>query len=124
MYRDLLVGLRSELPPRIHLSMTALASWALGDAWLDGLPVDEAVPMLFRMGADDRVVRRLVEAGEDFAPVVARRSLGLAIDEPRPAVPSGRRIYLFNPRSWSPARALEEVRRWHVSDDEPCPSSS
>lgn len=123
-YRDLLVRLRSELPPSTRLSMTALASWAIGDPWLDALPVDEAVPMLFRMGADDRVVRRLLERGGDFGPVVAQRSLGIAIDEPLSAGPRGRRIYLFNPRSWSPARALEEVRRWHVRDDEPCPSSS
>jgi hypothetical protein len=31
---------------------TALASWCEADGWISGLPVAEAVPMLFRMGPD------------------------------------------------------------------------
>jgi len=117
-YRTLLVELRAVLPASVGLQMTALASWALGDRWLDGLPVDDVVPMLFRMGADDRVVRRHFANGGDFGSPRARASVGLAIDEPRPAVPAGRRVYLFNPRPWSPTRAaaaLAEVRQWQGS---------
>ena len=50
VYRRLLARVRAVLPRTVPLSMTALASWCVGDTWLDGLPVDEAVPMLFRMG--------------------------------------------------------------------------
>lgn len=126
-YRALLAELRASLPPATGLQMTALASWALGDAWLDGLPVDEAVPMLFRMGADDRVVRRHFANGGDFVAPLARASFGLAVDEPRPAVPAGRRVYLFNPRPWSASRAaaaLAEVRQWQDSDAGRCVPAS
>ena len=40
-------AMRAELPDTSLLAMTALASWAMGDAWLEGLPVDAAVPMAF-----------------------------------------------------------------------------
>ena len=122
-YRALLVELRAVLPASVGLQMTALASWVLGDRWVDGLPVDDVVPMLFRMGADDGVVRRHFANGGDFGSPLARASLGLAIDEPRPAVPAGRRVYLFSPRPWSPTRAaaaLEEVRQWQGSDAGRC----
>ncbi len=127
LYREVLRALRETLPPATGLSMTALASWALGDAWLDDLPVDEAVPMLFRMGADADVVRRRLAAGGDFAAARARRSIGLALDEARPVVPPGRRIYLFSARPWSAGRAaaaLAEVRRWNGSAGHACASSS
>ncbi len=40
-YRSMLEDLRRELPATVPLSMTALASWCLGDRWLEGLPIDE-----------------------------------------------------------------------------------
>ena len=66
-YRDLLADLRRELPPRVRLSITALASWCMGDNWLTGLPIDEAVPMLFRMGVDRPNILARLEAGTDFS---------------------------------------------------------
>lgn len=102
-YRRLLATLRAELPDSSALSMTALASWAMGDAWLDGLPVDAAVPMAFRMGADGPRVRRALEAG-DFTPALARGNLGLDLDEHWPARTRGRRLWLFTRGSWTPAR--------------------
>lgn len=126
-YRALLVELRAVLPASVGLQMTALASWVLGDRWVDGLPVDDVVPMLFRMGADDGVVRRHFANGGDFGSPLARASLGLAIDEPRPTVPAGRRVYLFSPRPWSPTRAaaaLAEVRQWQGSDAGRCSPAS
>lgn len=47
-YRELLGDLRRELDPGVFLSMTALISWCSSPrSWLDGLPVDEIVPMDF-----------------------------------------------------------------------------
>lgn len=94
-YRDLLAALRRRLPAGMPLSMTALASWCLGDPWLEGLPVDEAVPMLFRMGPDADDVRHRLAAGDDFAEPLCRVSVGVADDEPAPPVPRGRRRWLF-----------------------------
>jgi hypothetical protein len=111
-YRDLLVDLRDGLPASTPLSMTALASWAVHDRWLEGLPVDEVVPMLFRMGADGKRVRAYLDAGEDFAEPLCRTSVGFSTDEPRAKVPPGRRVYLFSPTSWTRA-ALDAAAGEH-----------
>ncbi len=118
-YRDLLADLRRELPPRVKLSITALASWCMGDNWLTGLPIDEAVPMLFRMGVDRPNILARLEAGTDFSTAIARHSIGVSTDEPLTALPAGRRVYVFNPRSWSEQSAqkiVEEVRKWQQRD--------
>jgi len=101
-YRDLLGHLRSRLPAGLPLSITALASWCVYDNWIGDLPVDDAVPMLFRMGVDDLQVRLHLEAGRDFQPEICRQSLGVSIDEPLRSLPAGRRLYVFNPKRWSP----------------------
>ncbi len=100
-YRGLLHELRARLPASDSLTMTALASWCVGDTWLDDLPIDDAIPMLFRMGVDDGNVRNFLAAGQDFRSPICQRSLGLSTDEPWPTVPAGRRLFLFHPRSWT-----------------------
>jgi len=107
-YAELLHELRRRLPPAMPLSITALASWCAGDPWLDGLPIDEAVPMIFRMGPDAPEVRLLVANGGDFTPGVCRESIGISTDEPISSLPTLRRRYIFNFGGWSQAavRAL------------------
>lgn len=100
-YRELLIELRRRLPANRGFSMTALASWCIHDDWLDGLPVDEAVPMVFRMGADDRTVRGYLDSGRDFLSRACRQSTGVSADEPWPKLPSGRRIWIFSPKPWT-----------------------
>ena len=114
-YAALLADLRRKLPKRQKLSITALSSWCLDDDWLRGLPIDEAVPMLFRMGPDEREVRRRLRSGRDFTDQACRQSVGVSTDEPLPAIPAGRRVYLFHPRPWTPVAAaniLRQVRSW------------
>lgn len=100
-YRALLNDVRAALPSGTRLSMTALASWCLYDDWLAGLPVDEVVPMVFRMGADRAAVRSELARQGDFLNPRCRQSVGFVTDEPVPALPAGRRVYWFNTRSWS-----------------------
>ncbi len=100
-YAALLRDLRARLPEAIRLSITALASWCIGDAWIHDLPVDEAVPMLFRMGPEDAEIRRYLQAGNDLRLELCRASLGVSTDEPWPPLPSGRRVYVFHERSWT-----------------------
>ena len=110
-YRRLLADLRQELPDNVPLSMTALASFCVGDRWLSDLPVDEAVPMVFRMGTDSDPIKNLLTSGGDFRDVVCRRSYGVALDEPlKTNFAKQRRVYVFNARSWTPAdvSVLEE----------------
>ena len=81
-YRALLNDLRARVPRSIALSITALASWCIYDGWIADFPVDEAVPMLFSMGADSEEVAAYLRRGGAFAPPICRSSMGVAIDEP------------------------------------------
>jgi hypothetical protein len=108
-YRRLLIDLRRQLPPSFGLSITALASWCTYDAWISGLPVDEAVPMLFRMGRDDKIVRHYFESGKDFRPALCRQSLGLSTDEWLGMLRPERQLYVFHPGTWSP-ELVKEIR--------------
>ncbi|MDX6611924.1 MAG: hypothetical protein QOD75_1110, partial [Blastocatellia bacterium] len=100
-YRGVLLGLRARMPDNLPLSMTALASFCVGDRWLSDLPVDEAVPMIFRMGADDRQIKNLLAGGGDFHEPLCRASYGVALDEPVTlSFRDSRRRYIFNRRSW------------------------
>jgi hypothetical protein len=101
-YRELLTRLRLKLPPSMPLSITALASWCKGDNWLEDLPVDEAVPMLFRMGIERKRFLSEQAAGEAFASKLCRSSAGVSTDEPLAQLPQVQRLYVFNPRVWSP----------------------
>lgn len=113
-YRELLERLRAGLPKGASLGITALASWCLGDPWIRDLPVDEAVPMLFRMGPDAPEVRRYLEWGGDFHVPLCRSSVGLSLDEPALRVPGGlQRVYLFSPRQWD-GRSLALARNVSV----------
>jgi hypothetical protein len=100
-YRALLGDLRHRLPDNLPLSMTALASFCVGDRWLADLPVDEAVPMIFRMGLDDQPIRNSLAAGNDFKEPLCRKSYGVALDEPiQMKFDPARRLYVFNVRAW------------------------
>jgi hypothetical protein len=101
-YRGVLLGLRNKMPDNIALSMTALASFCVGDRWLSDLPVDEAVPMIFRMGADDPQIKHLLNSGGDFREPLCRTSYGVALDEPVTlSFRDSRRRYIFNHRPWT-----------------------
>jgi hypothetical protein len=97
-YRALLGDLHRTIP---HIGITALASWCSDDRWLAGLPIEEAIPMLFQMGSDDHLVRARLDRGDDFREPLCRASAGIALDEVPPRIPERRRIYVFNSRRWS-----------------------
>ncbi len=100
-YRALLKDLRAQLPKHIPLSMTALVSWCEGDDWISDLPVDEAVPMYFRMGVDAQTIRRSHwEVGRLREPL-CRGSVGISLDEPWPRFGRGVRVYAFAPKPWT-----------------------
>ena len=103
-YRELVTALRQALPADVRLGVTALAHWCTQGDWLDRLPVDEVVPMLYRLGPDaaqwrDRFVR------DDAA--LARRcrgpSFGFATNDPPPQALLARatRPYWFDESAWS-----------------------
>lgn len=108
-YRAVLHDVRRRMPLHMPLSITALASWCESDGWISGLPVAEAVPMLFRMGPDR------YSPGSDFRGDLCRSSVGIATDELPSRIPQGRRVYVFDPRAWSPDHlhaVLRKVGQW------------
>lgn len=106
-----IADLRRALPPATRLSMTALASWCDTERWLDAAPVDEIVPMLFRMDQRGRGLERRLAAGGDFADPRCRTALAISTDTPIAHAPAGRRVYLFSPRSWTAGEAVRAQRR-------------
>lgn len=116
-YRARLEEARRRLDRGIALSMTALMSWCMDDGWIADLPVDEMVPMAFRMGVVDRLAWQDVAADGRFRVSGCRTSIGLSTDEPirRPNGLRGRRVYMFHPSSWTAAAVaatINEVTEW------------
>ena len=84
-YRSLLVDVRRRLGPPRDSSITALASWCLGDDWISSLPINEAVPMLFRMGAGtNEVVGQLAQVAIFGRPSAERVLACLAMSAGHP----------------------------------------
>jgi hypothetical protein len=112
---DVLHDVRRGLPRGILLSMTALASWCETESWLDRAEVDEIVPMLFRMQQSGEALKLRLAAGGDFRNPRCRDALAIASDSPIVRAPPGRRVYLFDPRSWTEAdftAARRQVEAW------------
>jgi hypothetical protein len=107
MYRRLLFAVRAAMPHGMPLSMTALASWCTDDDWLEDLPIDEAVPMLFRMGPGEESVR--ASFATRLHASACRGVVGTSLDEP-PAPGAARRTYVFNPAPWT-MDAISAARR-------------
>ena len=110
IYERLLHDVRDRLPAAMPLSITALASWCREDDWLRGLPIDEAVPMLFRMGPVNEPFRVIAASRRASVPE-CQRAVGISLDEPLEVRPGDRRVYVFSPRPWTDATIGEAQRR-------------
>lgn len=108
-YRQLLAEVRRSMPPEMPLSITALGSWCFRSGWLTDLPVDEAVPMFFRMGRDANASRQPGWKYPIQEPLCAA-SAGVSTDEPWPQIDPEQRIYIFHSRAWDPL-ALKHVAK-------------
>jgi hypothetical protein len=112
-YRNVVIEVRRRLPPSVGFSITALASWCADDDWISDLPLDEAVPMLFRMGPDRQVIKNRLSAQEEFSAAPCRSSYGVSTDEPLEGLRPEKRVYVFNPEAWTEqsVRAVLESRK-------------
>ncbi|MGI8468022.1 MAG: DUF3142 domain-containing protein [Pyrinomonadaceae bacterium] len=102
-YKSLVRDLKKTLPADTPLTITALASWCASDNWISDLPIDEAVPMAFQMGADDKPVRAFLADGNDWREPLCRKSYGISLNEPLQAdFKPNRRFFIFNsnPNGW------------------------
>jgi len=112
-YRRLLAITRKQLPDSTALSITALSSWCAGDNWLRDMPIDEAVPMLFRMGIDGRQFASTLAAGNNAFTEPCNAAAGVSTDE-LISPPIRQRLYIFSPTPWTPESvnaALENYAR-------------
>ena len=102
-YRSMMSELRKQMPEGVALTMTSLASWCTGDAWFNDFPVDEAVPMVFQMGADSDKLKNYLRNGNDWKEPLCRGSYGISFEEGRfEGMRDGRRTYFFKNLSWRP----------------------
>lgn len=100
-YRQLVNDLKKELPENTPLTITALASWCVGDVWFNDFPIDEAVPMAFQMGADTTQIRRFLADGKDWSEPLCRGSYGVSLEEQFGAkLQPNRRFYYFKSKAW------------------------
>ncbi|HLM00180.1 MAG TPA: hypothetical protein VK400_03930, partial [Pyrinomonadaceae bacterium] len=112
-YKSLARDLRKNLPENTPLTITALASWCVGDPWFNEMPVDEAVPMAFRMGADDKAIRDFLAKENDWREPLCKGSYGIALDEPllETKFKPNRRLFIFN----------SDAKGWKAEDLERLP---
>jgi hypothetical protein len=73
----------------------------MDDDWISDLPIDEAVPMLFRMAGDGRSIINRLNSGDDFNSQQCRQSYGISTDESRPELIPTRKLYVFSPDIWT-----------------------
>jgi len=105
LYRRLITKLQGDGAIKVPVTMTALASWCMGDRWIGDLPVDGAVVMLFQMGQGTAEALAWLRRGRPLAgPLGKPLSWGLSIDQPLPvSPPEHARIFVFSPRPWTRA---------------------
>ena len=108
-YSSVLSTLRRQLPAHVPLSITALASWCAYDDWIGDLPVDEAVPMYFRMGPDHPASDSPGWNYPKREPLCRGRA-GVSMDEAWPKLETGTRLYVFHRGAWNPI-ALSNLER-------------
>ena len=106
-YRNLLKALR---PSFQRLTIAAPAAWCTTDPWVQDLPVDEVIPMLFRMGGTGGAVMDVLASSGDFPLDICKGHYGYSPDEKLAVSPPVIRIYAFNPRPWD-ANTYNEAAR-------------
>ncbi len=100
-YKNLVLDLKKELPENTPLTITSLASWCVGDTWFNEFPIDEAVPMAFDMGADDKPIRDFLVKENDWNEPLCRGSYGVSVDQPlKVNFKTNRRIFYFSAKPW------------------------
>ena len=109
-YRKVLQEIHRQMPTGMPLSITALASWCAFDDWIKDLPVNEAVPMMFRMGVEGRLLGDR-ELDQLVREPLCSGSVGISTDEKRPQGIQGKRIYVFHVQPWTKESLNQTIER-------------
>lgn len=102
-YAELLRRIHECVTSKVPVTMTALASWCMGDHWIGRAPVDGAVAMLFQMGAESSESLAWLRRGRSLAGIGAQEpSWGISTDQPLPVKPPREaQVFVFHPRPWT-----------------------
>ncbi len=104
-YKKLILVVRSKLPEETKLSLTALLSWCSNNSapWFADLPVDETVPMFFRLGMDSNIYWEKIAEDELILNPLCQKSIGISTDEQLPGKKylKDKIIYIFNNDYWT-----------------------
>ena len=105
-YAAVLRKVRQQLPVGLPLSMTALTSWCGDQSWLSSLPsgalpIDEAVPMFFRMGGPAATRATAPRDTHAFLEPACAGSIGIATGEVWPNIHKDQRVYVFRTGPWT-----------------------
>jgi hypothetical protein len=103
-YAAVLNELRPQMPSGMPLSITALVSWCQAEPgdWMQSLPINEAVPMFFRLGGN--ALPGDNKSGYAMREPHCQSSVGISTDESWPPLKTTQRIYLFAPQPWTQAQ--------------------
>lgn len=119
-YLELLRETRKKLPSEMKLSITALFSWCYGDDWLRDAPLDDIVPMYYRLGKDEKLISNSLENSKIELFEYCSKSIGLADDEPWPPEKYlfNKEIYIFANQAYTQDRWKNIIKRVEATDDE------
>ncbi|MBP9867143.1 MAG: hypothetical protein KBC41_03660 [Candidatus Pacebacteria bacterium] len=103
VYKVLISSVRERLPKNLPLSMTALVSWCDTYSWINDTKIDFAVPMFYRLGSDEQMIRGGYTGKTFMESPKCSSAIGVTTDEPIPKAKyiGNRDIYIFNPHSWT-----------------------
>lgn len=110
-FYSMLLEQLNELTGEAALSITALASWCMSDDWIGSLPIEAAVPMLYRMGPDRESIAARLRGEHGFAEPICAGNAGYSDDEELVRIDGLERVFLFHPMPWTPERFRTFVER-------------
>ncbi|MDP4725474.1 MAG: hypothetical protein NWS47_04215 [Alphaproteobacteria bacterium] len=100
LYEKLLVKSRSSLP-QVNVSITALASWCVGDTWIDKLPITHAVPMIYNLGEHVDDFKKYFKDKKQWRSKKCQGFIGFEQSDVFIKPPRGWNVYIFNKNAWT-----------------------
>lgn len=115
-YAQVIRKVHQQINPQTYFSITALASWCVGDRWIgqQHLPIDLVVPMYFSLAQTPQQKLQFIQAFPTRIQALApecRNAIGIAIFESwqiplHAQVP----IFVFTRGSWTPEKIQTILR--------------
>jgi len=100
LYEKLLIQLKAS-SPHVKVSITALASWCVGDTWIDKLPITHAVPMLYNLGENADDFKKYFTDNRGWQSKKCHGHIGFEQNDIFTKPPRGWHAYVFNKNAWT-----------------------